>query len=169
MSDVGERWRSYERIDLDDLKRLAEIAKQDRENFFGQYPEWAKLYQGSFLCVALCQGAALHFLNGKTGINDFDIYSFYASNPAKDWYAKRIKAYDFGDPKFGQTKDKPEYVGRRVDCLGRSISVKEDEHPESALQRYLREGKTATARLLAEKVVVLLEPNCGKVIWPKQD
>jgi hypothetical protein len=28
-------------------------------------------------------------------------------------------------------------------------------------------GKTETARLLAAKAVILLKPNCGKVLWQK--
>ena len=83
---------------------------------------------------------------------------------------RRIKFYDFGNPKFGQSQDKPNFVGRRVDCLVRSIDTLENEEIELSIQRYLKDGKmqgkTETARLLAAKAVILLEPNCGKVIWP---
>jgi hypothetical protein len=50
--------------------------------------------------------------------------------------------------------------------LGRAIEVDDTEDIVSALLRYLQEGRTNTARLLAEKAVVLLEPDCGKAIWP---
>lgn len=167
MSNVEMEWRSYQTIDLDDLKRLAEIAKKDLETFFEEQSDWAYYYQDRLVCIALCQGAAQHYLDHTIGINDFDVYSFFETHPDKKWYAKRLKAYDFGDPKFGQSKDKPNFVGRRVDCLSRSISVKENETPEEALQRYFREGGTDTSRFLSKKAVVLLWPNCGKVIWPE--
>jgi hypothetical protein len=82
-------------------------------------------------------------------------------------YAKRIISYDFGNPKFGQSIDKPKYIGRRVDCLFRSIEINEYDNIINAMRRYLDAGKTKTARLLANKAVVLIEPNCGKIIWPK--
>jgi hypothetical protein len=118
------------------------------------------------ICVALCQGAAKHYTDGITGINDFDVYTFYKKHPAKNWYAKRKKYYDFGIPKFGKSVDKPNFIGRRVDCLSRSIELQKNEDIASALQRYLIEGKTETARLLSQKAIVLLEPNIGHIIWP---
>jgi hypothetical protein len=166
MSKVTSAGRSYKAIDIGDLHRLLEIAYHDRETFFTTHPQWRRLYGKRVLCVALCQGAAKHYLDGITGINDFDIYTFYKKHPTKHWYAKRIKSYDFGDPKFGKSIDKTNFVGRRVDCLSRSIEVKKDEHAIAALRRYLVEGKTETAKLLSVKAVVLLEPNCGQIIWP---
>jgi len=165
MSKVGSEGRSYQSIELGDLHRLLEIAHHDRESFFMKYPGWRKFYGKRVLCVTLCQGAAKHYLDGVTGINDFDIYIFYKKHPQKYWYAKRIKSYDFGNDKFGKSVDKPNFVGRRVDCLSRSIEIKKDEDIQTALRRYLIEGKTETARLLSAKAVVLLEPNCGEVIW----
>lgn len=106
-------------------------------------------------------------IDRSIGINDFDVYVFYKRNPQKDLYPKRLKFYDLGDVKFGQSLDKPYFIGRRVDCMVRSIDAHEDEVAEKSIQRYLTEGKTMTARLLAAKAVVLLEPNCGKVIWPR--
>ncbi len=168
MSRVGSKGRSFKPISRTDLKRLTDIARKDREGFFQSHPQWAKSYGNRVVCVALCQGAALHYVNGKTGINDFDLYSFYKEHPSMNWYAKRIKSYDFGNPKFGKSVDKPNFIGRRVDCLGRSIGVNRNESPIEAIIRYLQEGKTETARLISLKAVVLLEPNCGRIVWPVQ-
>lgn len=165
MSKVGPEGRSYLPVVNSDLQRLAEIACVGRTAFFRDHPEWG-MYAQQVVCVALCQGAALHMIDGATGINDFDVYTFYAAQPTKRWYSKRIKSFDFGDAKYGQSLDRPEYIGRRVDCLGREIDVGGGEDPVSALLRYLRRRKTKTARLLAEKAVVLLEPQCGLVVWP---
>ena len=167
MSTVGSTGRSYRTIEIADLNRLALIARKDQAEFFDKYPEWARLYSGREICIALCQGAALHYIDGSTGINDFDVYVFYKRNPKKDLYPKRLKFYDFGDAKFGQSQDKPNFIGRRVDCMVRSIDAHENEAADKSIQRYLLKGKTKTARLLAAKAVVLLEPNCGKVIWPR--
>ena len=166
MSKVGPKGRSYQAIFPNDLTRLLQIATQDQTAFFKEYPDWGKLYRRRKICIALCQGAALHYVNGATGINDFDVYTFYKKHPARNWYAKRNKPYDFGDPKFGQSVDKPDYIGRRVDCLARGIDVKTGEDPAAAIRRYLKAGRTETARLLALKAVVLLEPDCGEIIWP---
>lgn len=168
MSRVGSQWRSYRPIELDDLKRLAKLARQDRKHFFQNHPKWAKAYAQRVLCVALCQGAAKHYIDGTIGINDFDVYTFYRIHPQKHWYAKRIKSYDFGIPQFGRSKDRPNFVGRRVDCLGRDIDANNGEEVTTALRRYLQKGKTKTDGLLATKAVVLLEPNCGTVVWPIQ-
>ncbi len=165
MSKVGRQGRSYLPIEISDLHKLLEIAHRDQESFFKTHPQWKKLYGGRVIGVALCQGAAKHYLDSVTGINDFDVYTFYKKHPQKNWYAKRIKSYDFGDPKFGKSVDKPNFVGRRVDCLSRSIEVKRNEDISTALQRYLTEGKTKTAKLLSAKAVVLLVPNCGEIIW----
>lgn len=60
----------------------------------------------------------------------------------KDWYAKRIKSYDFGSMKFGKSIDKAKFIGRRVDCLSRGIDVIADEGVVTTMRRYLEECKT---------------------------
>ena len=60
--------RSLERITRADLKRLARIADEDRADFFARHPEFAILYGRRVLCTALCEEAALHYLNGVTGV-----------------------------------------------------------------------------------------------------
>ena len=139
----------------------------DRRDFFSRHPDWARLYRRRVLCTALCQGAALHFVRGDVGINDFDVYTFYAAHPKRHWYAKRRRVCDFGDPKFGRSVDKPAFCGRRVDLMGRDIAAAPREDPIGALLRHLEGRRTETARLLAEKAVVLIDPRrfTGRVIW----
>ena len=168
MSSIGRAGRSFKSISKADLRRLADIAAADRRDFFSRHPDWAKLYSKRYFATALCQGAALHYLAGEVGIQDFDLYTFYSANPARRWYAKRNKHYDFGSPKFGVSLDRPDFVGRRVDLLARAIDRGPREDPAGAIQRWLRLGQTATARLLANKALVLLSPphRLGEVVWP---
>ena len=167
MSRVGREGRSFIRITAADLRQLATLVAADRRDFFSRHEDWARLYRRRILCTALCQGAALHFVHGEAGINDLDDYKFYATHPDRHWYAKRRRVCDFGDPKFGQSVDKPRFVGRRVDILGRDIPARPREDPVCAVVRYLKNGRTETARLLAQKAVVLIDPPkyLGKVIW----
>jgi len=165
MSKIGLDSRSYKKIRIQDLKRLGVIASKDMADFFLNHPEY-KVFRGRVICIALCQGAAQHYKDGTTGINDFDVYTFFKKHSNISWYAKRIKSYDFGKPRFGQSQDKPDFIGRRVDCMGREIEMNESEGAISALRRYLKKGKTKTARLLAEKAVVLISPKCGSIVWP---
>jgi hypothetical protein len=162
--------RSYERITRVDLKRLLRIARLEREDFFSRHKEYAILYRKRVLCAALCQGAALHFINGGTGVRDFDVWTFYAEHPEASfphWHSER---YDFGaSRKFGRLPDAPEsFRGRPVDLAGRSIGASPVDDPIEALQHYLRRGSTPVARRLAGKAVVLIEPEplAGYVVWP---
>jgi hypothetical protein len=158
--------RSFEKISTEDLQRLGDIARIDREELFERKPKYRPLEE-KIIAVALCQGAALHYCNGKTGIKDFDVWTFYARHPGLKFPPRRNKARDFGDPKFGKSPDKPEYEGRRVDLLGRSLDVDAGTDPVEALHLYLRQQRTSTAVKLAEKAVVLIEPArlIGFVVW----
>lgn len=171
MSTVGRAGRSFKRITKADLRRLAAIAEADRRDFFARYPDWSKLYARRHFATALCQGAAQHFVDGKVGVQDFDVYTFYTPNPARRWYAKRNQPRDFGSPKFGCSPDRPEYVGRRVDLLGRAIARGRGEDPAEAIGRWLSNGRTKSARFLAQKAVVLLAPRerLGEIVWRPQD
>ena len=165
MLDAG---RSYERILPADLLRLAEIARRDRESFFLRNPRYAPL-RDRVVAVALCQGAGLHFVNGRNGIKDIDVWTFYGAMPGLEYPPRRpVASYDFGDPKFGKTHDSPQFIGRRVDCLGRSFNVESAKNPVMALRNYLMRPRTRSASELAAKAVVVIEPNefLGTVAWP---
>jgi hypothetical protein len=159
--------RSYLPITRRDLARLAALAKVDRRDFFKRKPNNGRLYADRLFAVALCQGAALHYVDGKNGIKDFDVWSFYDQHPRREFPPRRRKAVDFRDPKFGKTLDSPQYVGRRVDLIGRSIRGADRTDPVGTLRRYLRTGATKSARCLAQKAVVLVEPSSirGTIVW----
>ncbi|GAC1410142.1 MAG: hypothetical protein NVSMB6_10460 [Burkholderiaceae bacterium] len=160
--------RSYEPLAIDDLRRLGELAGHDRRDLFRRKPETRGLYANRLFAVALCQGGALHYLDGINGIKDLDVWSFYRSNPLRQFPYRRRASVDFGDPKFGTTDDSPNFVGRRVDLIGRSIDAADYADPVEVLREYLRSGKTQSAQFLAQKAMILIEPThlLGKVVWP---
>jgi hypothetical protein len=159
--------RSYERIEPADLLRVADIAKMDREAFFLRNARYAEL-RNRVLAVALCQGAALHYVDGVNGIKDIDVWTFYVSDGGVEYPPRRpVANYDFGNPKFGKTRDFEHFRGRKVDCLGRSIPAQDKSNPVAALRSYLASAYTDSAARLAQKAVVLIEPreHLGTIIW----
>jgi hypothetical protein len=72
--------------------------------------------------------------------------------PHRPFPYRRNVPHDFGPSKFGRfPPDPPWFMGRRVDMLGRSLPAPPQSDPVSALRRYLRNSRTKSARLLAEK------------------
>jgi hypothetical protein len=161
--------RSLVRIDSDDLLRLAELAAEVEARLFARKPQGAGRYAGRLLCRALCQGAALHYLDASNGVKDFDVWSFYASCSDGPFPYRWRGTADYGPSKFGRfPDDPPSFTGRRVDFLGRSLDVPLDAEPATVLRDYLSVARTASARALAKKAVVLIYPErlAGKVVWP---
>ena len=165
---MGEE-RSFERITRSDLKKLARIETAERGDFFARHPEWALLYRKRVICAVLCKDAALHFVNGSTGVDAFDVWTFYAEHAEAPFPFQQLEKADFGKSKFGSDAANPDaYQGRRIELRGRSLDCKPDDDPIEVLQRYLRSGATPSARDLRDKAVVLIEPEryLGYVVWP---
>jgi hypothetical protein len=161
--------RSLESIGQPDLIRLAELAAQAEMRLFGQNPDGAGRYAGRLLCRALCQGAARHYLDGTTGIKDFDVWSFYAEHDDGPFPYRWRGTADFGPSRFGRyPHDPPSFRGRRVDFLGRSLPASLTDDPVTVLRAYLSAPRTRTAKALAAKAVVLIDPpgHLGEIIWP---
>jgi hypothetical protein len=161
--------RSLARIEVADLLRLAALAADAEAGLFGQNPDGSGRYAGRLLGRALCQGAALHYLDEKNGVKDFDVWSFYAQYDDWPFPARWRGTRDFGPSKFGRySGDPPRYSGRRVDLLGRSLPAVPGTDPADAIQRYLTARRTASAKALATKAVVLIDPQrrAGEVVWP---
>src|SRR4051812_48950852 len=103
--------RSQARITGEVLNRLSEIAAEDREDRFRRRPRWAP-YRDRILCVALCQGASLHYLDHQNGVKDLDVWTFFAADDVGPfpyrWRTERIF-------------DVEPFNGHWVDLLGRSL------------------------------------------------
>jgi hypothetical protein len=150
--------RSYETILKPDLERLRSVARKELELFFKRNPSRRKI-ERNLLSIALCQGAALHYIDGRQGVKDFDVWMFFRSEEGVRSFPPRWRRQlDFGDPKFGKTEDSQEFTGRRVDLIGRTIPVGFGDHPTNALSSYFSVGSTESAKLLARKAAVILDP-----------
>jgi ribonuclease HI len=160
--------RSFEPLTIADLARLADFAQLDRADRFRRRPQWAP-YRDRILLVALCQGAASHFVDGRNGVKDFDVYTFYAEDPEIGQFPPRWRlTADFGESKFGQHPEDVGYRGRRIDLIGRSLPAAPSAEPIAAVRGYLARAKTETAKQLAKKALVAIDPPHlrGVVVWP---
>jgi hypothetical protein len=166
MGDVSER--SFERITDEDLERLAAVANETFDDLFRRRPDGAGVYRDRLLLLALCQGAALHFVDGQNGVKDLDVMGFFRTHPDRPFPSRGRWPRDFGPSKFGRHPDDAGFQGRRVDILGRSIDADEGEDGVAAVRRYLTQKPTGTAGHLATKAVIGVYPPDirGKVIWP---
>lgn len=166
--------RSYERIDASTLNRLAMIGSADRSRFLQGRPE----YRGRLICVALCQGAGLHYVDmanrrrRPNGVKDFDVWSFFAAISGRKFPGYRRRTHvDFGPSKFGRCRGEPprfrHFEGRRVDLFVRDLQAGVSANPVTALREWLEERRTGSQRALAAKGVVLLQPSQlrGKIVW----
>jgi hypothetical protein len=168
---MTETAQSLARIDGSDLLRLAALAAEAEAGLFARHPSGAGRYAGRLLCRALCQGAALHYLDGRNGVKDFDVWSFYAALAEGPFPYRWRGTADYGPSKFGRwTGDPPSYTGRRVDFLGRSLPAPVGADPAAVLRDYLSPAHTASAKALAAKAVILLTPehSAGERVWPQQ-
>ena len=161
--------RSLARIEVADLLRLAALAADAEADLFGRNPNGSGRYASRLLGRALCQGAALHYLNGENGVKDFDVWSFYAQYDDWPFPARWRGTRDFGPSRFGRYPGDPaRYSGRRVDLLGRSLPAGPGSDPADAIRRYLAARRTDSAKALAAKAVRLIDPRqrAGEVVWP---
>jgi hypothetical protein len=159
--------RSFERINLDDLAKLAQIALDDFADLFRR-KEKSRRYAGGLRLICLCQGAARHYVHGDNGVQDFDLWGFFQEIAEHRFPARRRGRRDFGPSRFGRNPDDGDnFKACRVDVIGRSISMPKAETAIESVQRYLREGRTKSAALLAKRPVIVVWPDKdrGRVIW----
>jgi len=159
--------RSFERLSLDDLRRLAELALTDLRGLYARRPETASLYADRLIALCLCQGAAEHFVHPGRGIKDLDVWAFYREHPARAFPYRRRGIVDFGRSKLGRHPNDKGFAGRRVDVIGRSIPTQNGENRIEAIRDWLRGQHSESAQHLARRPVVLIYPedSLGKVIW----
>jgi hypothetical protein len=162
--------RSPEKITKRDLKKLLSLARANMESFFKRNPLYCE-YKGKEVLVALCQGSALHYIDRRNGVKDFDVWFFYPMKSRNLPYRRR-GVVDFGESKFGVHPEMRHkgYSGRTVDILMRSDSFFKGKLPEKEIVKYLLYKSSATSKLLAEKAVIGLYPErlFGKKLWPQK-
>ncbi|MDP9444148.1 MAG: hypothetical protein M3P83_07305 [Actinomycetota bacterium] len=138
------------------MDRLSVIAAVDRRRFEAAHPE----YERRLLAVALSQGAAQHFVDGKNGVKDLDVYSFYAAIPDRRFpAARRLVRRDFGPSALGRqaydltaaatSRERvlferlARFEGRPVDLMLRALREPLDADPADALRRCSARGSAA--------------------------
>lgn len=150
--------RRLDPIERPVLDRLSEIASEDRNDRFRRRPRWEP-YRDRVLCVALCQGAAMHYVDGRNGVKDLDAWTFFAAAEVGPFPARWLLQRRF---------DVEPFVGHYVDLLGRSLPEDVGSDPMGVIERYLSRRPTASARALSKKAVVFIDPEPlrGTVAWP---
>ena len=178
MNNISER--SFEPIEKKDLEHLANLANEDLRKFFDKNRETGRPYKDRPRMLCLCQGSAEHFVHCKHrryckyckhcehgkhsrhGVKDFDVWAFFPQDTGKKFPPRRRVTRDFWRHPDGGC-----FKGRRVDIIGRSIECNPKKFTKECVQKWLREGKTCSAKLIAQRPVVVIYPDseCGTVIW----
>jgi hypothetical protein len=162
--------RTYEELGSDDLQEIRQYAIEELNRFLykvgnpeGKY----KVYRGKLIAMCLCQGAAQHFVDGKTGIKDFDVWFFFTED-------ENIRIPNIKNMRYSACKLLKDVGEKRVDFLKKSIKrdvidMSKSEKPRDILRSYLQNANTSTSKELAKKAIVGLYPDevFGKVIWGK--
>lgn len=158
---MGDEERSYDQFEEEDFGLLAAAAADDRCRFIARNPHHAGL-QDRVLVVALCQGAALHHVDGENGVKDFDVWSFYApDNGSPRFPPRRIGYAEYMGDRFQAST-------RRIDLLGRTLDQSDEADPVKRFQEYLGARRSSSAYHLTQKAAVILEPveRRGEIAWP---
>ena len=164
--------RSFEPISKDDLNKLLNLAFEEHEAFFKRKPKYEPFYKNNLLAIILGQGAALHYLDNKYGVKDFDIYLFYKEHPQKNMQIRRTKKGESNLEKFGNPK---------IDFIKKVVKTKYIEGNEGdtkkIITRLLNESRASIVKYLTiqakkcknrkRNVVVGLHPESifGKILW----
>ncbi|MEK6882227.1 MAG: hypothetical protein AABY22_21595, partial [Nanoarchaeota archaeon] len=105
--------------------------------------------------------AALHYIDRKKNIKDFDIWLFYRGNKKNKLLVRRPFI------------DKNGYRGVKIDFMKKAIPAvlckKFINGPDKCILKYLQECNTNTGRLLLQKAGVGLHPKkiFAVIIWGK--
>jgi len=153
--DAG-RWHvgwSPEPITRADLRRLATLAaryrrtvgERDRvmgtivceyyfDDLFKRRPSPSGRFRGRLLMLALCQGAALHYVDKLHGVKDFDVWGFFKSLPNLSFPYRGVHGrLDFGPSGSGATLM---MKGTRVGVLMFSVERSMFDREKMPLKRY---------------------------------
>ena len=163
--------RSFERLQIEDLRRLAASAMENLNRFVGGNRGKYGWCESHLLMLCLCQGATEHYIRRKRGVKDFDVWAFYeVQTGEKSFPWRRYSTEDFGHSRFGRNPCDEGYTGRRIDVFGRSITRKTGQSPENAVLAWVHSKRKSTRHIVTNPVVAIYpERDCGRVIWDPRD
>lgn len=188
--DDARSVRSFARLTVDHMDRLAELARHDDLKFRQRFPDWSTL-----LAVCLVQGGARHYVHEDRGVKDLDVYLFYAIPEGKNGGAfpwnrgGATRNEDFGPSELGRQlytdadREDPQlarkirhwdnFSGRRVDIMSRAIAPHCDGS-RAAITSWLVEGvrnsaAKPTAWHLSRTPAISLTTDPGEVWWRGPD
>jgi hypothetical protein len=157
--------RSLERIGRNDLLRLAKLAADVEAGLFARHPYGAGRYVGRLVCRRCARG--LRSTIWTRGMASRTSTSGPSTPRATMAHSVPVEGNSGLRPsKFGRyPDDPPSFTGR---LLGRSLDVPLDAEPATVLRDYFSAARTRSAKELAAKAVVLINPEqlAGKVVWP---
>src|SRR5258708_3540373 len=139
--------RSFERFTPADLHRLAAIAQDWLDDVIARLPSTSGRYRDRLLLIALCPGGAPHYVDGKHGVKDLDVWAFFRAHPAGPFPYRTVWHKDFGPSHFGRYPNDKGFTGRRVDLIGRSVTTSANDDPVKAVRRWLA-GRAVSAQYL---------------------
>ncbi len=150
--------RTYPKLTCDDLKNIRDfVLSVELPRFLSMKEEKYSVYRDKLIAIALCQGAALHFIDKKNGVKDIDVWFFFEEDekvkiPHRN---NMLKSYCIECPNFGV---------KRIDCLKKMISLTiigmaGSKDPLQVLRTYLKHAGTQTAYFLSQKPCIILYPN----------
>jgi hypothetical protein len=133
--------RSREPITGDDLARLGDLALRDLAGLVERKTTTGRRYRNRLLCIALCRGAAQHYLDGENGVKDFDVWSFFAVHPAGPFPYRRRVERDLAARGFHVIQPiRPALSAVASIWEGRSLPVSPRADPVAAVRSYLAGG-----------------------------
>ena len=154
------------KIEQHHLRRLAEIAIGDIEDFFQRYPGHGGRYRDRLMLIYLCQGAARHFVHRDRGVKDFDVWAFFRKHPERPFPSRRHARRDFGTSRLGRHPNDEFRRGRGVDLLGRPVPCEKGRDPYYCVREWLASGRTSSREIAKSSVVVIHpEEEVGRIIW----
>lgn len=178
-SELSER--SFAELTDDHLRHLAELAAKDHLMYTRDKKR--PRYRDRRILVVLAQGAAEHYLEGKAGVKDLDVWTFYAEIPGERFpgYRRKTEA-DFGPSVFGRQLYEPDlkrrelrrwkaFTGRRIDFIMKGLPVSADASDDEvfeALRAFLNAAPTRSqVGRTARKAMICISPKrlLGTTVW----
>ncbi len=181
----GELRRSLEPITDNEIAHLVELALLDGDRL-------PRPWRDNLAGVFLAQGGAQHFVDGRHGVKDLDVWSIYLTDTpaAFPWKGQRKRHVDFGPSPHGRNVYTPverahpvlgpkirrwqTFEGRRVDLMARALPLHPDGAP-GAIRKWLADAAGKKWRpppkrmpspwWIARRPVIELWPEATTVVW----